>query len=105
MSHFFVAPGKFKLIGKGQCRGPNWQFGKWPVDKGTKTRQKCANVCKKRPGCVAFDLSPPDSTADKEDVKKVRIIFFFVKSFSLRNIDFTKKEISIESDLKMLPFS
>ena len=77
MSHFFVAPGKFKLIGKGQCRGPNWQFGKWPVDKGTKTRQKCANVCKKRPGCVAFDLSPPDSTADKEDVKKVRIIFFF----------------------------
>ena len=42
------------------------------MDKGTKTRQKCANVCKKRPGCVAFDLSPPDSTADKEDVKKVR---------------------------------
>ena len=43
------------------------------MDKGTKNRQKCANACKKRVGCVAFDLSPPDnSAADKEDVEKVR---------------------------------
>ena len=61
---------KFSLIGKGLCRGSDWQSGKWPVDKGSKTRQKCANACKKRPGCVAFDLSPPSANEDKEDVAK-----------------------------------
>ena len=56
------------------------------MDKGTKNRQKCANACKKRVGCVAFDLSPPDnSAADKEDVEKVRFkidIYEFVISNS-----------------------
>ena len=66
-----LAPAKFKIIGKGLCRGPNWQAGKWPVDKGTKTRQICANSCRNRKGCVAFDLSPP---ADKED-KKAQYIY------------------------------
>ena len=66
-----LAPAKFKIIGKGLCRGPNWQAGKWPVDKGTKTRQICANSCRNRKGCVAFDLSPP---ADKED-KKAQFIY------------------------------
>ena len=65
-----VEPAKFTLIGKGQCRGPLWTSAKWPVDKGTKIRQKCANACKNRKGCVAFDLSPPEANEDKEDVKK-----------------------------------
>ena len=59
---------KFSLLGKGLCRGPNWQKGPWPVDKGTKTRQVCANACKKRLGCVAFDLSPPEASEDKDDI-------------------------------------
>ena len=41
------------------------------MDKGTKKRQICANACKSRKGCVAFDLSPADSSVkDKEDIAK-----------------------------------
>ena len=40
------------------------------MDKGTKTRQKCANACKKRVGCVAFDLCPVEKAGDKADAAK-----------------------------------
>ena len=50
---------KYDHIGYGMCRGQKWQGGKWPVVKGPQSLQDCANSCKKKPGCVAFDLSPP----------------------------------------------
>jgi hypothetical protein len=62
-----LEPAKFAIIGKGMCRGSGWQSTKWPVDKGTKSRTKCAKACQKRKGCVAFDLSPPDDQDDHED--------------------------------------
>ena len=71
LSKFISEPAKFKIIGKGLCRGAKWQSEKWPVDKGTKKRQVCANACRARKGCVAFDLSPADSSIkDKEDISK-----------------------------------
>ena len=54
----FMAP-----LGKGRCRGPGWTVKKWPVLKGYKTAQDCAEACAKRKGCTAFDVS--DAQADK----------------------------------------
>ena len=57
----FMAP-----LGKGRCRGKGWTFKKWPVLKGFKSAQDCAEACAKRKGCTAFDLSDaqPDQTFD-----------------------------------------
>jgi len=53
-------------LGKGRCRGPGWTFKKWPVLKGYKSAQECAEACAKRKGCTAFDVSDPqkDNTYD-----------------------------------------
>ena len=45
-------------IGPGLCRGSGWQGGKWPVDKGVRSAQECADACASKKGCTAFDLSP-----------------------------------------------
>ena len=44
-------------IGKGQCRGKSWTFGRWPIDKGQVSAQECADACARKKGCTAFDLS------------------------------------------------
>ena len=54
----FMAP-----LGKGRCRGPGWTVRMWPVLKGYKTAQDCAEACAKRKGCTAFDVS--NTQADK----------------------------------------
>jgi len=51
---------KFHLLGKGMCRGANWQGKKWPAVRGLKTLQECANACGRKKGCTAFDTSSPD---------------------------------------------
>ncbi len=54
----FMAP-----LGTGRCRGSGWTVKKWPVLKGYKTAQDCAEACAKRKGCTAFDVS--GAQADK----------------------------------------
>ena len=54
---------KVELLGKGACRGKGWQDGQWPLAKGRQTLGKCADLCKKTAGCVAFDLSNKDGDA------------------------------------------
>ena len=41
------------------CRGPEWTFGVWPIVKGRKTKQQCAESCAGTKGCLGFDLSEP----------------------------------------------
>ena len=41
------------------CRGPEWTFGVWPIVKGRKTKQQCAEACAGTKGCLGFDLSEP----------------------------------------------
>ena len=50
----------FKNLGKGLCRGPNWQDARkiWPKDDGKETFEECLTECKKDKGCTAFDVSP-----------------------------------------------
>ena len=55
------APVRMIEIGPGLCRGPGWQDGKWPLDKGSMSAQECANACAKKKGCTAFDLSSKSS--------------------------------------------
>ena len=50
----------FISLGKGLCRGPNWQIGKWPIDKGMKTVKECYKECANTGGCSAFDIRDPD---------------------------------------------
>ena len=54
----------FKNLGKGLCRGPNWQDERkiWPKDEGKETFEECLKECKKDQGCTAFDLSPVPNT-------------------------------------------
>ena len=42
------------------CRGANWQENDWPVQKGIKTLQECANSCGRVTGCTSFDTSQPE---------------------------------------------
>ena len=44
-------------IGRGRCRGPGWTFGVWPLVRGFRTAQDCAETCSRTRGCTAFDLS------------------------------------------------
>merc|ERR1711892_1388782 len=51
---------KFKHIGHGVCRGAKWTDKKWPVLRGMKTLQQCANSCGRKKGCTSFDISKED---------------------------------------------
>merc|ERR1711892_1592672 len=51
---------KFKHIGHGVCRGAKWTDKKWPVLRGIKTLQQCANSCGRKKGCTSFDISKED---------------------------------------------
>ncbi len=46
------------MIGRGLCRGPNWQIGKWPKDEGIETTESCSKECRKLRGCTGFELTP-----------------------------------------------
>lgn len=49
---------QYKHLGRGMCRGPKWTSQKWPIVRGVKSVQDCANSCGRTLGCTAFDLSP-----------------------------------------------
>jgi hypothetical protein len=55
---------KHTLVGRGLCRGPNWQFGNWPKEEGYESLEVCSKNCQKFKGCTAFELTP------SEDAKK-----------------------------------
>jgi hypothetical protein len=57
-----VEDANYKHLGHGMCRGANWQGKKWPVLRGFRTLQECANACKKKKGCTSFDTSSPDGS-------------------------------------------
>merc|ERR1712106_316041 len=44
---------KFKHLGHGMCRGAKWTDKKWPVLRGMRTLQECANSCGRKKGCTA----------------------------------------------------
>ena len=48
---------KFRHLGHGMCRGPKWTSQKWPILRGSKSLQDCANSCGRTAGCTAFDLT------------------------------------------------
>jgi len=50
---------KYQHLGKGMCRGANWQGKRWPAIRGIRTLQECANSCGRKKGCTAFDISSP----------------------------------------------
>jgi len=51
---------KYKHLGHGMCRGAKWTDKKWPVLRGMKSLQECANSCGRKKGCTAFDISKQD---------------------------------------------
>ena len=53
------------MIGRGLCRGPDWQTGQWPLDEGYETLEACSLECDKRPGCTGFDLTPTPDLKNK----------------------------------------
>ena len=55
----------YTMIGKGLCRGEDWQIGKWPKDEGYETLDDCSKECQKRPGCTGFDLTPSEDLKGK----------------------------------------
>ena len=50
-------PSKYRLLGEGMCRGPDWASRKWPKVKGLESLQSCSNLCAGTRGCSAFDIS------------------------------------------------
>ena len=40
------------------CRGAKWTDRIWPLMRGYKTLQECANSCGRTKGCTAFDVAP-----------------------------------------------
>ena len=36
---------KYEYLGHGMCRGPKWTNQKWPILRGNKSLQDCANSC------------------------------------------------------------
>merc|ERR1712227_1032888 len=52
---------KHKHLGYGMCRGAKWTDRIWPLMRGYKTLQECANSCGRTKGCTAFDISKEDS--------------------------------------------
>ena len=51
---------KFFNLGRGLCRGDNWQdiHGVWPKDEGKETFEECLKACTDDMGCTAFDVAP-----------------------------------------------
>lgn len=52
---------KYKHLGYGMCRGAKWTDRKWPIMRGLKTLQQCANSCGRTKGCTAFDITKEES--------------------------------------------
>ena len=50
-------------MGKGLCRGENWQDGKvWPKNEGKETFDECLQSCTKDLACTAFDVAPIENS-------------------------------------------
>ena len=50
--------GPFKNLGKGLCRGEDWNLDEsWPQDGEFQTVENCGIKCESTPGCNAFDVS------------------------------------------------
>ena len=48
---------KYKHLGYGMCRGAKWTDRVWPIMRGPRSLQECANSCGRTKGCIAFDVS------------------------------------------------
>ena len=46
------------------CRGAKWTDRKWPIMRGKKSLQDCANSCGRTRGCTAFDVSGGSEGSD-----------------------------------------
>ena len=58
--------GPFKNIGKGLCRGEDWNIDdSWPQDGGLQSVQNCGIKCESKPGCNAFDVSGYNARSKK----------------------------------------
>merc|ERR1719225_2539987 len=58
--------GPFKNIGKGLCRGEDWNIDdSWPQDGGLQSVQNCGTKCESTPGCNAFDVSGYNARSKK----------------------------------------
>ena len=55
---------KYKHLGHGMCRGAKWTDRKWPIMRGKKSLQDCANSCGRTRGCTAFDVSGGSDSSD-----------------------------------------
>ena len=50
--------GPFKNLGKGLCRGEDWNLDdSWPQDGKQQSVENCGIKCESTPGCNAFDVS------------------------------------------------
>ena len=58
--HNIYVGDKFFNLGRGLCRGDNWQddHGVWPKDEGKETFEECLKACTDDVGCTAFDVAP-----------------------------------------------
>ena len=55
-----VDDGKYLMeVGKGGCRGRNWDKKHCPKDHGRKTLDECATACRKSEFCTAFHILKP----------------------------------------------
>ena len=52
---------KYKHLGYGMCRGAKWTDRIWPIMRGMKTLQECANSCGRTMGCIAFDITKEEN--------------------------------------------
>ena len=57
---------KYKHLGYGMCRGAKWTDRVWPIMRGARSLQECANSCGRTRGCTAFDVSGGEGS-DKPD--------------------------------------
>ena len=48
---------KYKHLGHGMCRGARWTDRVWPIMRGARSLQGCADSCGRTRGCTAFDIS------------------------------------------------
>ena len=53
---------KYKHLGYGMCRGAKWTDRVWPIMRGPRSLQECANSCGRTKGCIAFDVSGGQSS-------------------------------------------
>lgn len=57
---------KYKHLGYGMCRGAKWTDRVWPIMRGPRSLQECANSCGRTRGCISFDVSGGQGS-DKPD--------------------------------------